>query len=78
MSTTPAPLTPAELDALRIAAIREQIDAVKAQTAELIASRAAAQEVMMAMAQRPAGVSEDFVLKLAGVIAALVAGKPAA
>jgi hypothetical protein len=88
MSTTPAPLTPAELDALRIALQRDQIAAsnrnaaaVEQQTLALIAAREAAERQMTAMRElmatisaRPAGVSEAFVLD----VLRLVSGKPAA
>ena len=74
MSTTPAPLTPAELDALRIAAIREQTEAIKAQTEALIAARDQAQATAQQMASLPLGLSESFVLELLR----LVIQKPAA
>ncbi len=71
MSTTPAPLTPTELQALDLALRRDAIDAQKAQTAaieantrEQAATREAAMRMADAMAARPAGISEQFVLDL--------------
>jgi hypothetical protein len=87
MSTTaPAPLTPAELDALRLALQREaieaqkaQTDAIKANTAEQIATREAALRMADAMAARPSGISEAlFTSTLQLVVTALAGKKPAA
>ena len=76
-TTSPAP-TP-DLEAQRLALWREAIDATKAQTdsikantAELISSRAAANQALQAMVNRPIGVSEDFVIQLFGLLSAAI------
>ena len=66
-------LTPAELDAARLLAIQEQTEAIKAQTAALIAAREASQEVIEKLAAIPLGLTEAFVLN----VLRLVLDKPA-
>jgi hypothetical protein len=93
MSTTPAPLTPAELDALRLALQRDQIAAsnrnaaaVEQQTLALIAAReaadkqaAASRELMATILARPVGISEAlFTSTLQLIVTALTGAKPAA
>lgn len=92
MSTTPAPLTPAELAALDIALRRESIAAstrnaaaVEAQTAALVsmrteaaASREATTQLMQVMLARPTGVSEEFFKTILSLVVGAMAQKPAA
>lgn len=78
MSTPTGPLTAAELDALRIAAIREQTDAIRAQADAINANTAGQAALLQAITAAPEGISDDLFKWTLQLVVNALSAKPVA